>query len=210
VRRQSVDPQRVPAGVRHPGRRRGGPQSVLALQRAAGNQAVAGLLRTPAGGAPSGAPAQTKPLFLVTIKAQKQGLIKGGGPGNAIEGLKYGMGVTSPKDAATGQSSGRRIHKAITFTKPWDAASPQLMSAADDNELLTEVTFSWTKASATGGGEQVPFQTVTLNNASVASFDQQSDENGNVDVVTLTYETIQMDNDPGKTSAKDEWVHQNN
>lgn len=34
--------------------------------------------------------------------------------------------VQSPRDAASGQASGKRQHKPITFTKKWEAASQQL------------------------------------------------------------------------------------
>jgi hypothetical protein len=34
--------------------------------------------------------------------------------------------VTSPRDIATGQASGKRMHKPFTIVKEWGAASPQL------------------------------------------------------------------------------------
>lgn len=36
--------------------------------------------------------------------------------------------ITSPRDAASGQASGKRMHKPITVVKEWGAASPQLMA----------------------------------------------------------------------------------
>ena len=35
--------------------------------------------------------------------------------------------VTGPRDAASGQASGKRMHKPLTIVKEWGAASPQLM-----------------------------------------------------------------------------------
>lgn len=35
--------------------------------------------------------------------------------------------VKSPRDSASGMASGKRMHKPITVTKEWDAATPQLM-----------------------------------------------------------------------------------
>lgn len=35
--------------------------------------------------------------------------------------------VKSPRDAATGQASGKRQHKPITITKEWDASTPTLI-----------------------------------------------------------------------------------
>lgn len=34
--------------------------------------------------------------------------------------------IVSPRDVATGQSSGKRMHKPFLISKEWDAASPQL------------------------------------------------------------------------------------
>lgn len=36
--------------------------------------------------------------------------------------------VTSPRDAASGQASGKRMHKPFTIVKEWGAATPQLMA----------------------------------------------------------------------------------
>ncbi len=36
--------------------------------------------------------------------------------------------VTSPRDAASGQASGKRMHKPFTIVKEWGVATPQLMA----------------------------------------------------------------------------------
>ena len=36
--------------------------------------------------------------------------------------------LTGPRDIATGQASGRRMHKPFTIVKEWGAATPQLMA----------------------------------------------------------------------------------
>lgn len=43
--------------------------------------------------------------------------------GGALEQAHY---ILSPRDAATGQASGKRMHKPVTFVKEWGAATPQL------------------------------------------------------------------------------------
>lgn len=48
----------------------------------------------------------------------------------AAAGQKSTHAVTSPRDAATGQASGKRQHKSITFTKELDKSSPLLAKAA--------------------------------------------------------------------------------
>jgi len=42
-----------------------------------------------------------------------------------LTGASY---IVSPRDSATGQASGKRQHKPVTFVKEWGAASPQLMA----------------------------------------------------------------------------------
>ena len=37
--------------------------------------------------------------------------------------------VMSPRDAASGQASGKRMHKPVTFVKEWSATTPQLAQA---------------------------------------------------------------------------------
>ena len=36
--------------------------------------------------------------------------------------------MTSPRDAASGQATGKRMHKPFTIVKEWGAATPQLMA----------------------------------------------------------------------------------
>jgi hypothetical protein len=44
--------------------------------------------------------------------------------GAALQGAEYS--VKSPRDAASGQASGKRMHKPVTFVKEWGATTPQL------------------------------------------------------------------------------------
>jgi hypothetical protein len=46
--------------------------------------------------------------------------------GGALKQAHYA--VTGPRDAASGQASGKRMHKPITVVKEWGAATPQLMA----------------------------------------------------------------------------------
>lgn len=183
-----------------------GSAAMLSVQRMAGNRAVAGLMRAPTGSS-SSTPVPTrggpKSKLLVTVTGAKQGAFKGGGKDGAIEAFGFHMSVVAPKDVATGQASGKRQHKAITFKKPLDASSPQFLTAIDNNETLPTVTIRFVGADAQGKEGDV--ETVVLTNASVASFDQSDDESGDVDTVALTFEKIEMTNVPGKTSSSDSW-----
>ena len=43
--------------------------------------------------------------------------------------------VTGPRDAASGQASGKRMHKPFTIVKEWGAASPQLMAMKSSYDI---------------------------------------------------------------------------
>lgn len=161
--------------------------------------------------------------FYVTIEGHKQGLFKGSfdsGDDKAasarrkhrIAGIKFLSETTSPRDAATGQASGRRIHKPITITKEWDAASPQLFQALVDNETLKSVLFEFVKTQP-NGSEEV-YHTVTLTNAAVSnirSYLDLTDTSGDpydaheLEDVSFVFQKIELENREGKTAASDSW-----
>lgn len=176
---------------------------MLALQRSMGNRAVAGLFRTPEATDEHLPTGHKRATFFVTIKGKKQGAFKGSGTGGAIEGLSYHLGASSSRDAASGQATGRRIHGQLTFKKPFDAASPQLFDALNTNEQLDTVVLEFISTSPKG--ERSTAQTITLTGAAVSAWNQDSDDDANVETVSLVYESITMDNTAGKTSATDTW-----
>jgi hypothetical protein len=98
------------------------------------------------------------------------------GPGLAVSGpiSSFNMSVTSPRDLATGQASGKRQHGAITIVKEWGAATPQLEAAAATHLPLTDVkiiesgrTFEFGGATiesvvAHPSGGATPSETITI------------------------------------------------
>lgn len=156
--------------------------------------------------------------FFVSIEGKTQGKFKGEsafsklGAGK-ITGVAFVMETISPRDLATGQASGKRQHKPIRFTKEWGAASPQLQQALFTNEVLKSVLFEFVRADAKGA-EEVHY-TIKLTNASVArvaSFLDLSSRTGSrfdgheLEQVELTFETIEIEDKAGKTSASDDWA----
>jgi type VI secretion system secreted protein Hcp len=161
--------------------------------------------------------------FYVSIKGTKQGAFKGSansarrdkesalGAGK-IAGVRFYAETTSPRDAATGQASGKRQHKPITITKEWDAASPQLFQALVTNEVLTSVLFEFLKTNPSG--QEYVHYTVKLTNAAVASVKSYldlTDTSGDpydaheLEDVAFTFEKIEIENKDGKTLAIDDW-----
>ncbi len=153
--------------------------------------------------------------FYVTIEATKQGRLAGERTPDVHKGKLPGIGfsyeVKSPRDAATGQASGKRQHGPVTFTKEWGAASPQLFKALVTNEVLKSALFEFVRTNDVGV-ERV-FHTIKLTNASVTSIHQyvaaQEDadlDNAELEDVALTFHAIEITNVDAKTTASDSIV----
>jgi type VI secretion system secreted protein Hcp len=157
--------------------------------------------------------------FYVSIKGTKQGTFKGDAAGGAkrakgkIGGVKFSMETTSPRDAATGQATGKRIHKPIVITKEWDAASPQLFNALVDNETLKIVLFEFVKTDP--AGKEVVYYTITLTNAVVSnlrSYVDLTDTSGDrydahaLEEVSFVFQKIEIENKESATVAIDDWL----
>jgi type VI secretion system secreted protein Hcp len=154
--------------------------------------------------------------FYVTIEGTKQGKFKGESPREAhkekLSGLSFDYGVDAPKDAATGQSSGKRTHRYVTFVKEVGASTPQIFQAVCSNEVIKSVLFEFIHTTPDGIEEVA--HTIKLTNAAIAKFrmftnnDSKNDEKFNVhelNEVHLTFQKIELDHKPGKTSAGDDW-----
>ncbi|MDQ6770462.1 MAG: type VI secretion system tube protein Hcp [Gemmatimonadota bacterium] len=156
--------------------------------------------------------------FSVQIEGTKQGKFKGdpgragGAASDKIRGLAFQYEVTSPRDLASGQATGKRQHKPIIVTKEWGASSPQLFEALATNEVL-KVTFEFLTTKA-DGTEEV-FETIKLANATISDIKQYTtglvDGAGksattarHLEDVSFTFQKIEMENRDGKTSWVDD------
>lgn len=153
--------------------------------------------------APAAAIAQGAPGINLTIEGTKQGVFPGA-KGGAIAGLRFSYGVKAPRDAATGQMSGKRQHGPIVVTKMVGTASPQIFQALTSNEALKSVVVDLP------GGEGGIGYTIKLTNASVSEIKQYTEVlNGRAAVledVSFTFQRIEVQ-DPGtKTMAVDDWT----
>ncbi|MEO5612944.1 MAG: type VI secretion system tube protein Hcp [Sphingomicrobium sp.] len=63
--------------------------------------------------------------------------------------------VTGPRDAASGQATGKRMHKPFTIVKEWGAASPQLMAMKATYDIK-KVEGTGARAKATGEDDWNP------------------------------------------------------
>ena len=112
--------------------------------------------------------------FYVTVDGTRQGRFKGESKreqhAHKLAGLSFSYEVSSPRDASTGQATGKRRNGRVTFTKAWGAATPQLFQALVTNEVLRSVLFEFVR-SGEDGTEQI-FQTIRLTNVGVAAIKQ--------------------------------------
>ena len=110
----------------------------------------------------------------LSLKGQKQGDIRGSVTQKGREGkimvIAAEHEVVSPRDAASGLPTGKRMHRPYVITKELDAASPLLYAALVNNENLPTWELQFWAPSAgtgTGTGNEVQRYTVRLTNASI-------------------------------------------
>lgn len=131
------------------------------------------------------------------LKGQKTGEIKGSVTQKGREGriavIAVSHEIVSPRDAASGQATGKRQHKPFVITKELDRASPLLYGALVGNEHLTEweLQFFTPQKSAAGAGVEAQHYTVKLTNARIASIGFRMANNKDPELAKLTeYEEI--------------------
>ncbi len=154
------------------------------------------------------------------LKGQKQGEIKGSVTQKGREGkiavIAVSHDVVSPRDAASGLPTGKRMHKPFVVTKELDKSSPLLYNALVHNENIPEWELQfWAPQlkAATGTGTEVQHYTVKLTNANIASIDFRMPNNKHPDLmkfaeyeeVAFTYQKITWTWNDGGITAEDDW-----
>lgn len=155
--------------------------------------------------APSALPAQLVARaggFSMAIQGEKQGAFPGAKDGT-ISGLRFSHGVRSPRDAASGQATGKRVHSPVVFTKPMGVASIQIFKALAENENLPSVTINLP------GGERGAGYRIKLTNAVVSEVKQYTEGTGSgstvLEDVSFTYQKIEVQDLGTGTLAADDW-----
>jgi type VI secretion system secreted protein Hcp len=154
------------------------------------------------------------------LKGQKQGEIKGSvtqkGRENKIMIIATGHEIVSPRDAASGLPTGKRMHKPFVITKEIDKSSPLLYNALVNNENISEWELQyWTPQvkAQQGVGTEVQHYTVRLVNANIASINFRMANNKHPDLmkfaeyeeVAFTYQKIIWTWNEGGITAEDDW-----
>jgi type VI secretion system secreted protein Hcp len=139
----------------------------------------------------------------LSLKGQKQGDIKGSvtqkGREGKIQVIATSHEIVSPRDAASGLPTGKRMHKPFVITKELDKSSPLLFNLLVNNENISSWELQYWRPSVTGAEQQ--YYTVKLTNANVASISQRMPNNKHPELMKFeTYEEIAF------TYQKIEWV----
>lgn len=102
--------------------------------------------------------------------------------------------IVSPRDAASGLPTGKRMHKPIVLTMESSVATP-LVSHIKPNEVITAVTLSFTPVG------KAPSHTFVIRNVANA---RQMASNGYTEIA-FTYEKITWTWVDGGITASDDW-----
>ena len=150
---------------------------------------------------------QNNTMYL-KIKGSKQGEIKGEVTEKGKEGSMrvnaYQHEISSPRDAASGQATGRRQHKPLVITKELDKASPLLYKALTTNEVLPEVTLLFYRNANTGKQDQ--YFTIALTDGTISGIKSWTDDKGvPMEEVSFTYQKIVWTYTNGGITHEDTW-----
>lgn len=154
------------------------------------------------------------------LKGQKQGDIKGSVTQKGREGkimvIAVSHEIISPREAASGLPTGKRMHKPFVITKELDKSSPLLYNALCNNENITEFELQfWTPqmSAAAGAGVEKQHYTVKLTNAGIADIKFAMLNNKNPELmryaeyeeVAFTYQKIEWTWVDGGIMSMDNW-----
>jgi type VI secretion system secreted protein Hcp len=116
----------------------------------------------------------------------------------------YLFQVSSPRDPATGQSTGRRVYQPITVTKQLNQSSPQILNALATNENLKTVVINFYETTHTG--TEVNYYRVTLTNANISGDKQFTNGSTVSEDVSFVFQKIQQQSLTGGTTFQDDVV----
>lgn len=153
----------------------------------------------------------------LTVAGKAQGPIHGSvnrkGRENSILVHSFSQEIVSPRDAASGLPTGKRVHKPITILKEIDKSSPRLWTALVTNETLVTWELQIWETGPGATGEEKQIYSIKLTNASIASMreampDNEDPSNAKLPLreeIAFTYQKIQWTWIDGGITAEDDW-----
>jgi type VI secretion system secreted protein Hcp len=149
------------------------------------------------------------------LKGATQGDIKGSvtqkGREDSICVIAFSHEIVSPRDAASGLPTGKRMHKPLMITKEVDKSTPLLYNLLINNENIKTWKLEFWQPSSSG--HEVQFYTIDLMNASIASIEQHMLNNKNPEFmkykeyenIYFCYQKITWTWKDGGITAEDDW-----
>lgn len=160
----------------------------------------------------------------IKITGINQGLISSGASTESSIGNRYQAGhedeimaqeishiVSVPTDPQSGQPSGQRVHKPLSFTCSLNKAVPLLYNALTKGERLVSVEIHWFRTSNSGGSEH--YFTTKLEDAIITDItlvmpnaqDKANSDKTELFKVSLNYRKILWEHIASGTSGSDDW-----
>jgi type VI secretion system secreted protein Hcp len=152
----------------------------------------------------------------MTLSGQKSGAVKGSVTQKGREGsiaiIAMNHEVVSPRDAASGLPTGKRMHKPLSVTMELDQSTPILYNMLTTNENIPTLELKFWRPSVSGVEQQ--YFTVRLTNANISDIHLVQPNAKNTDTmhlesyleVSFTYQKIQWTWADPSTTAADDWA----
>jgi type VI secretion system secreted protein Hcp len=130
---------------------------------------------------------------LLKLAGVKQGEIRGSVTQKGREGkiavIAVSHEIVSPRDATTGEATGKRQHRPLVITKELDRSSVPLRQMLVNNEAAKDWELQFFRPSTSGTETQ--YLTIRLTNAAIASIEMQMPNNRDPDLTNReTFEEI--------------------
>ncbi len=146
-----------------------------------------------------------------TKSGEIKGAVKQKGHEDTIEVLSISHDVSVPRDAHTGQATGRRMHKPMIICKALDKSSPLLFHMLCTNETIKTAEIKINRVNPKGGEEL--FFTYLLEGVHIVNIetDMKSVKDKNFEYlphmenISFTYSKITWSIEEGGIMASDDW-----
>ncbi|EJL02427.1 MULTISPECIES: Hcp family type VI secretion system effector [Pseudomonas] len=126
-----------------------------------------------------------------------------------VQGFQHQVSI--PRDPQSGQPTGQRVHSPLVVTKVFDKASPLLLQAMTEGEVLVIVEIKWYRTSAAGIQEH--YYTTTLEDAIIVEIkdymhncqDPANSHFTHLQDVHFSFRKIRWDHVACSTMGADDW-----
>lgn len=130
-----------------------------------------------------------------------------------IECSSYAYELTTPREEASGQLTGKRQHRPVKITKRIDKSTPLLLKALCQNEPVGKAEFMFFRPAVDSAGAEEKFMTVVLEKGYVASVKQLSEDAimagekapPMMEEISFVFQDITWTYEIGGATHKDSW-----